>query len=108
CFVAPFLAYYLVNNTMLDRRTQEKLITNNPDRMVDQFQVTHDPLYIGLRLPRPEDIYPVLPVVFEHTPLSVKVADDGFWPRSYWRQTTTTLSILTYNFDASSVYTFTN
>ncbi|MFL5734786.1 MAG: PA14 domain-containing protein [Chloroflexia bacterium] len=108
CFAGPFLAYYLVNRDILDSRTQEKLIANNQQRMVDQYQINHDPLYIGLRLPTPNDIYPVLPVVFEQTPLSVKLTNDGFWARAYWRQTTTTLSILTYTFDASSVYTFTN
>jgi streptogramin lyase len=108
CFASPFLAYYLANQNILDSRTREKLIANNPQRMTDQFQLNHDPLYLGVRLPTSTDIYPVLPVVFEKTPLSFMVAPDGFWPRAYWHQTTTTLSILTYNFDASSVYTFTN
>ena len=76
--------------------------------MGSQYQVTHDPLYVGLRMPTGNDVYPFLPVVFEKTPLSVQVASDGFWPKVMWDQLTTTLSVFTYRFDASSVYTFTN
>src|SRR5205823_13033166 len=119
CLATPWLVYYLDNRQMLDSRTQDKIIFTNPQRMVDQFHINHDPLYVGLRMPTPEDIYPVLPVAFEKTPLSVQLpglcyeaqrylpCQDGFWLRALWNQTTATLSILTYRYDASSVYTFT-
>ena len=45
-----------------------------------QYGVSHDPLYVGLRLPTGDDILP-LPIVFEPTPLSIALAPDGFWPR---------------------------
>src|SRR5207253_11004912 len=55
-------------------------------------------------MPRPDDIYPVLPVVFEKTPVSTKLADDGFWPPGLWSQLTTALSVIPYRADGSSYY----
>ncbi|MDQ3929321.1 MAG: PA14 domain-containing protein, partial [Chloroflexota bacterium] len=106
CAASPFLVYFLDHQGDLNQRAGEKLIFNNEPRMVSQYHVTHDPLYVGVRMPRPDDIYPVLPVAFEQTPFSVKLSEDGFWPRVLWNQTTTTLSMLTYRAEASSVYTF--
>ena len=88
-------------------RPLEKLIFNQPQRMVQQQgrRMIHSTLACACR--RPTMSSPCLPVVFEHTPISLQVAPDGFWPRALWGQLTTTLSILTYRGDASSVYTFT-
>jgi 4-amino-4-deoxy-L-arabinose transferase-like glycosyltransferase len=109
CLVSPWLVYYLDHRAEMDGRSNDKVIFNptNWGRMEAQHHATHDPLYVGLRMPQPTDIYPWLPVVFEQTPLSVQVASDGFWPRAVWGQTTTTLSMFTYRADASSFYTFT-
>jgi sugar lactone lactonase YvrE len=107
CAASAFGVYYLDHREMLDLRARDKIIFSNEGLMAGRYGRTHEPLYVGLRWPRPEDIYPISPLVFEQTPLSVKVADDGFWPRVIWDQTTATLSILTYRFDSSSIYTFT-
>jgi len=106
CFISPWLAYFVDNSAEWNARANDKLIFNNVDRMAGQYGVNHTPLYIGLRLPGPQDTLP-LPVVFEQTPASLLLSKDGFWPRVLWGQLTTTLSILTYRGDASSVYTFT-
>ena len=106
CSASAFGVYYLDYKETLDARARDKIIFNNEPLMA-RYGRTHQPLYVGLRWPNDNDIYPFSPVVFEQTPLSVKVADDGYWPRVLWDQTTTTLSILTYEFDRSSVYTFT-
>ncbi|HUS15736.1 MAG TPA: PA14 domain-containing protein [Chloroflexia bacterium] len=129
CFVSPWYAYAQDNAAVTNARTNEKLIFYNEQRMASQYSASHEPLYIGLRAARPDDILP-LPVVFEKTDTSLQllpptgpfalkppqgggvnipfqVLKDGFWPRVLWGQLTTTLSILTYRFDASSVYTFT-
>jgi 4-amino-4-deoxy-L-arabinose transferase-like glycosyltransferase len=109
CMAAPWGVYYLDHRPEMEGRSRDKLILteSNHARMAQQHAATHDPLYLGLRMPRPEDIYPVLPVVFEKTPLSIEIAKDGFWPRAIWGQTTTTLSLFTYRKDESSFYTFT-
>ncbi len=109
CAATPFAAYLSDNSTVLNGRANEKLIFNpgNEGRMVQQHGATHTPLYLGLRVPRLTDVYPFSPLVFEQTPLSVRVMPDGFWARALWGQTINTLSIFTYRFDASSVYTFT-
>lgn len=109
CMLSPWLVYFVDNQGPMNERSNEKLILNpsNQGRMTQQYNATHDPLYIGLRMPTPADIYPVLPVVFEKTPLSIQVAADGLWPRIFWDQTVLTLSMFTYRPDASSFYTFT-
>jgi DNA-binding beta-propeller fold protein YncE/4-amino-4-deoxy-L-arabinose transferase-like glycosyltransferase len=107
CLASPWLAYYADNQVGLNARTNEKLIFTNEARMASQYGIAHDPLYLGVRAPTPNDIFPFLPVVFEKTPTSVEIMKDGFWPRAIWSQLTNTLSIFTYRFDASSVYTFT-
>ena len=106
CLAAPWLAYYADNRELWSARVQEKLVFNHPDRMRAQYGATHDPLYVGLALPKAGDALP-LPVTFDESPASVKLMRDGFWPRVVWRQVQTTLSILTHRFDVSSVYTFT-
>lgn len=106
CFAGPWLAYYSDNRELWNARVREKIIFNQPERMEAQHGATHDPLYVGLALPRTGDALP-LPVAFTKSPVSVKLARDGFWPRVVWRQVQSTLSILTHRFDASSVYTFT-
>jgi DNA-binding beta-propeller fold protein YncE len=108
CLVSPWLVYFVDHQAEWNGRSADKLIFNNEGRMAAQYPTAkHEPLYIGLRAPRPDDIYPFSPIVFEQTPNSIKLTDDGFWAEVLWGQTTTTLSILTYRFDASSVYTFT-
>lgn len=107
CLASPWLAYYADNQVGLNERTNEKLIFTNQARMASQYGINHDPLYLGIRMPTTNDVYPFLPVVFEKTPTSVQIANDGFWARAIWDQFTTTLSIFTYRGDASSVYTFT-
>ncbi len=111
CFASPFLVYLADHSQELNARAGEKLIFNNEARMQAQYavshQVSHAPLYIGIRWPTQSDLYPVIPVFFERTPMSVKVQDDGFWTRVLWGQTTTTLSIMTYRAEACSFYTFT-
>lgn len=106
CFAAPFLYYYLDHSDEMDARTQEKLVLNNADRMRDQYGLNHDPLYLGLRLPSLDGPYPGLPLTFEESPLSIQVAADGFWPRVFWNQLTTSLSMITYRADVSGVFTF--
>jgi hypothetical protein len=105
CFASPFLVYYVDHIEDMNSRSSGVMIFSMPEKMAATYGATHKPLYLGLRLPTGEDIYPVLPAAFEQTPLSIKLADDGFWPRVLWRQTTTTLSMLTYRSDASYVYT---
>ncbi len=107
CMASPWYVYYVDHTAELEARPNDKLIFNNEARMAQQYGATHDPLYIGLRMPRPDDVYPFLPVVFEKTQLSAMLTQDGFWARVLWGQTTTTLSVLTYRADASSFYTFT-
>lgn len=109
CMASPWGVFYLDHQIDMNMRSNDKFVlypTNEP-RMANEYQATHDPLYVGLRMPTPTDVYPFLPVVFEQTPLSVKVADDGFHARVFWGQTTKTLSIFTYRGDNSSFYTFT-
>jgi hypothetical protein len=105
CFLTPWLAYYLDHRDSWNARVKEKIIFSQPDRMAQRYPVSHDPFYLGLRLPRRGDTLP-LPIGFEKSPLSVRLTRDGFWPRVVWGQLTTTVSILTYRFDTSSVYTF--
>ena len=107
-FASPWLVYFLDHQFEWNARSQDKLIFNNVPRMQAQYPwATNEPLYIGLRQPRPDDVWPFSPVVFEQLPNSIKLSDNGFWARVIWGQLTTTLSIFTYRFDASSVYTFT-
>jgi PA14 domain/Dolichyl-phosphate-mannose-protein mannosyltransferase len=106
CASSPFLVYELDHVQDATARVVEKSIFNQPARMTDRYKATHDPLYLGVRLPSADDLYPILPVTFEQTPLSVKLADDGFWPRVLWDQTTTTLSVFTLRPDASSFVPF--
>lgn len=107
CFASPWYVYYEDHKAAGAARANDKLIFNNEARMVQQYGRTHDPLYLGVRMPRQDDIYPIMPVVFENTPISIKLSDDGFWPRILWDQLTTTLSILTYRQEQCSFYTFT-
>ncbi len=106
CFAAPWTAFYMDHLTLWNSRLKAKLIFQHPEVMVAQHHVTHDPLFLVIRGPF-EDGGLQAPIVFEPTDLSVKLAEDGFWPRAIWAQLTTSLSILTYRHDASSVYTFT-
>ncbi|HET9495693.1 MAG TPA: glycosyltransferase family 39 protein, partial [Chloroflexia bacterium] len=105
----PWIVYYVDHKFDMDSRTQDKSIFSpvNEGRMASQHNATHDPLYLGLKAPDPAAIYPWLPFAFEKTPMSVQLAEDGYWPRAIWGQTTTTLSIFTYRHDLSSFYTFT-
>ena len=105
CLASPFAIYFIDHTNEMRHRSNDVLIFNQPQVMADQYKVPHDPLYIGVRMPTSKDVYPVLPLVFEKTPVSIKLADDGFWPRVVWDQATTTLSILTYRHDTSPVYT---
>lgn len=109
-FASPFWVYFNDHSAEMNGRAASMLIFNNEARMTAQYaashQVSHAPLYFGVRMPTPNDIYPVVPFFFEKTPLSVKLSDDGYWPRVLWAQTTTTLSVFTYRIEASSFYTF--
>lgn len=109
-FASPFWVYFNDHSAEMNGRAASMLIFNNEARMTAQYaashQVSHAPLYFGVRMPTPNDIYPVVPFFFEKTPLSVKLSDDGYWPRVLWAQTTTTLSVFTYRVEASSFYTF--
>jgi hypothetical protein len=109
CLASPWLVYFQDRQGEMNTRANEKLIFNpgNLGVITGQSGAPPGPLYLGLRMPTPEDIYPFLPVVFEQTPTSVKLTDDGFWPRVIWNQTTKTLSMFTYRKDESSFYTFT-
>ncbi|MDQ5824669.1 MAG: glycosyltransferase family 39 protein [Chloroflexota bacterium] len=109
CMASPWGVFYLDHQVEMNARSNDKFVlypTNEP-RMANEYQATHDPLYLGLRVPTNNDIYPFLPVVFEQTPLSVKVADDGFFARVFWGQANKTLSMFTYRADNSSFFTFT-
>jgi hypothetical protein len=106
CLAAPWLASYFDNRASWNARVQEKLIFNNHDLMQEQHGVSHAPLYLGLVLPKSDEALPS-PVAFTKSPVSVRLARDGFWTRVVWRQVQATLSILTHRFDMSSVYTFT-
>lgn len=106
CIASPWTVYYIDHTAGQEGHVNEKLIFNNESLMADQYSETHNPLYIGLRAPRPDDVYPVSPLVFERTPTSVMLSTDGFWPRVLWKQTVTTLSMLTYRPDASGFYDF--
>ncbi|HET6262979.1 MAG TPA: PA14 domain-containing protein, partial [Chloroflexia bacterium] len=109
CMASPWGVFYLDHQGEMNSRSNDKFVlfpTNEP-RMASEYQANHDPLYVGLRMPTSSDIYPFLPVVFEQTPLSVKVAEDGFFARVFWGQTTKTLSMFTYRADNSSFFTLT-
>jgi len=105
-FATPWIAYYRDHRPQWDSRAQEKLVFNHPDRMAAGYAAGHDPLYLGVQVPRPGDTLP-LPIAFERSRLSITLSRDGFWPRVLWGQLKRTLSILTYHFDASGVYSFT-
>ncbi|MDQ3930179.1 MAG: glycosyltransferase family 39 protein, partial [Chloroflexota bacterium] len=109
CMASPWGVFYLDHQVDMNARSNDKFVMypTNEGRMAGEYQVNHDPLYVGLRLPRNTDIYPFLPVVFEQTPLSVKVTDDGFFARVFWGQLTKSLSMFTYRADNSSFFTFT-
>lgn len=111
CMASPWLTYFQDPQHQLEQNTRssEKLIFNpgNLGVISQQSGAPHGPLYLGLRMPTQDDIYPFLPIVFEQTPMSVKLSDDGFWARVLWSQTNKTLSIFTYRKDESSFYTFT-
>lgn len=107
CMASPWGVFYLDHQGEMNSRSNDKFVlypTNEP-RMATEYGASHDPLYLGLRMPTSNDIYPFLPVVFEQTPLSVKVAEDGFFARVFWGQTTKTLSMFTYRADNSSFFT---
>jgi DNA-binding beta-propeller fold protein YncE len=109
CMASPWGVFYLDHQVEMNARSNDKFVlypTNEP-RMANEYQASHDPLYLGLRVPTSNDIYPFLPVVFEQTPLSVKVAEDGFFARVFWGQANKTLSMFTYRADNSSFFTFT-
>lgn len=106
-FGAPFVAFSFDHRDEATARVKEKLVFNNESRMTARYETSHTPLFLGLRTPRAADSLP-MPVGFEKTTLSLRVARDGFWPRVLWRQLLVTLSILTFRPDASTVYTFSN
>jgi hypothetical protein len=106
CLATPWVAYYFDHRNEWDARVREKLIFNQPVLMAATHGATHDPIFLGVRLPGRRDA-PARPVVLERTPLRIKLSRDGFWPRVLWGQLKATLSIFTYHFDASDVYTFT-
>ncbi|HKP53410.1 MAG TPA: PA14 domain-containing protein [Chloroflexia bacterium] len=109
CLASPWLVYFQDHQNEMNTRANEKLIFNpgNIGVITQQTGAIHGPLYLGLRMPTESDVYPFLPVVFEQTPASIKLTDDGFWPRVLWTQTTKSLSMFTYRKDESSFYTFT-
>jgi sugar lactone lactonase YvrE len=109
CLASPWLVYFQDRQIEMNTRANEKLIFNpgNLGVITSQSGAVHGPLYLGWRAPTPTDIYPFLPIVFEQTPTSVQLTDDGFWPRVIWSQTTKTLSMFTYRKDESSFFTFT-
>src|SRR5207248_425241 len=76
CMSSPWLVSYVYRDNS-SQRTQQVLVFNAPERLAASYQLTHSPLYIGIRAPMTDDIYPVLPVVFEKTPASVMVSSDG-------------------------------
>jgi 4-amino-4-deoxy-L-arabinose transferase-like glycosyltransferase len=104
CMASPWLVYFFDHTEEVNGRTRDTLIFNKPDRMASDYHATHTPLYLGLRLPGSGDQPTVSPLVFEQTPVSLKLSDDGFWPRVLWGQTAATLSILTYRSDTSTQY----
>lgn len=105
-FAAPWTAYYLDHQKVINARIEQKLIFNNLPWIVARYDLQHEPLHLGLRGPVGEDGLQ-FPAAFENTPVSVRLAQDGLWVRALWRQLTATLSVLTLRPDASSVYTFT-
>ncbi|MEA2573706.1 MAG: hypothetical protein QOH93_1004, partial [Chloroflexia bacterium] len=109
CMASPWGVFYIDHQGEMNSRSNDKFVLypTNEGRMASEYQANHDPLYVGLRMPRSTDIYPFLPVVFEQTPLSVKLTNDGFFARVFWGQTTKTLSMFTYRADNSSFFTFT-
>ena len=105
-FATPWIGFYRDHRQFLDARARDKIVFSHAAELAKEYKAEHDPLYLGVRVPRPTDVLP-LPIAFERTRLSIALAKDGFWPRVLWGQLKRTLSILTYNNDASSVYTFT-
>jgi hypothetical protein len=95
-FASPWVVFFVNHQQDMTGHTNEKMIFTYPDRGTAIYGVNHDPLYLGLRLPRGDDIYPVLPVALEQTPLSVQLSGDGYWVRVLWRQLTTTLGMFTH------------
>jgi DNA-binding beta-propeller fold protein YncE/4-amino-4-deoxy-L-arabinose transferase-like glycosyltransferase len=102
----PWIAYYRDHRSLMTARVREKLVFNHPELMANEYSANHGPLYLGVRLPQLRDVLPC-PIVFERTTVSVELARDGFWPRVFWGQLKRTLSVLTWQFDQSGVYTFT-
>src|SRR5262249_45251382 len=104
-FGAPFVARGFDHLEETTSRVNEKLVFHNEARLAPASGLAREPLWVGLAAPRAADALP-LPIAFEKTPLSVRVLRDGFWPRVLWRQLEVTLSVLTFRYDASSLYTF--
>ncbi len=110
CFASPWATYYLDHRQQMEAHASDVLVFNHEQSVLSRYSdrnLQHDPLYLGLRMPTTQDIYPILPVVFEQTPLSIKLADDGFWLRVLWNQLPGNLSMLTYRQDGCGFYSYT-
>jgi 4-amino-4-deoxy-L-arabinose transferase-like glycosyltransferase len=106
CFASPWLAYSVDHWAEASGRAKDKLVFNNPERMVTAHHVQHGPLYVGLTVPRAAQTLPV-PIAFAKTSVAIRLSRDGFWPRVLWGQLTASLSALTYRPDGCETYTFT-
>ena len=94
CMASPWISYYGDHRLELDSRVREKLIFNRAREMGEAHHAGHEPLSISL--PGKQ----VTGVARKWT-----LWKDGFWPRVLWGQLRATLSVLTWNYDRSGVYT---
>jgi hypothetical protein len=91
---SPWISYYGDHRLEWDSRVREKLIFNQAREMGEAHHAGHEPL--SLSLPGKQ-----VPGVARKWTLW----KDGFWPRVLWGQLRATLSVLTWNYDRSGVYT---
>lgn len=94
CMASPWLSYYGDHRLEWDSRVKEKLIFNQAQEMGEAHHAGHEPL--SLSLPGKQ----VTGTAWKWT-----LWKDGFWPRVLWGQFKATLSVLTWNYDRSGVYT---
>src|SRR5262249_12345031 len=94
CMASPWISYYGDHRLEWDARVKQKLIFNQTPEMAEAHHAGHEPL--SLSLPGKQ----VTGSAGKWT-----LWKDGFWPRVLWGQFKATLSILTWNYDRSGVYT---
>jgi hypothetical protein len=107
CVVSPLVIQFLDNSAVgLGGRVGSVLVLGNPDAIPPWYAITHEPLYFSLRWPQLNDVFSLIPFGFEPGAISIRLAEDGFWPRALLKQLTVTLAAFTHRLDLSSFFLF--